>query len=162
MLKNQVEHTRKQLTLCIIHTSGQVLLGMKKKGFGEWKWNGFGGKVEQQEAIEDAARRELFEEAGIQAHEIEKAGILHFEFQGDPIILEVHIFRSEDFAGELSESDEMRPQWFPVEHIPFDAMWPDDKYWFPLLLEKKKFKGSFLFNNESAIMEHRLEEVHDL
>ena len=57
---------RKILTLCIINRGNEVLLGMKKKGFGQGKWNGFGGKVMPHEEIEDAARREVFEEAGIE------------------------------------------------------------------------------------------------
>ena len=38
---------------------------MKKRGFGAGRWNGFGGKVAPAETIEDAARRELLEEAGV-------------------------------------------------------------------------------------------------
>jgi 8-oxo-dGTP diphosphatase / 2-hydroxy-dATP diphosphatase len=34
-----------------------VLLGLKKKGFGKGKWNGFGGKVEKNETILEAAIR---------------------------------------------------------------------------------------------------------
>ena len=37
---------------------------MKKRGFGEGKWNGFGGKVEEGETILQAALRELKEECG--------------------------------------------------------------------------------------------------
>ena len=51
-------------TLCIIHQHPRVLLGMKKRGFGVGRWNGFGGKVQREETIEDAAKRELREEAG--------------------------------------------------------------------------------------------------
>ena len=41
---------------------------MKKRGFGKGKWNGFGGKVEEGECIEDSAVRELEEECGLQVH----------------------------------------------------------------------------------------------
>jgi hypothetical protein len=44
-----------------------VLLGLKKRGFGAGKWNGFGGKVEQGESIRTAAIREMKEEAGIES-----------------------------------------------------------------------------------------------
>ena len=37
---------------------------MKKRGFGEGKWNGFGGKVEVGETIVEAAAREVKEECG--------------------------------------------------------------------------------------------------
>lgn len=47
----------KLLTLVLVVQPGKVLLGMKKRGFGAGKWNGFGGKVQPGETIEDAARR---------------------------------------------------------------------------------------------------------
>ncbi len=40
------------LTLCLIVDDGRILLGMKKRGFGAGRWNGFGGKVEEGESIE--------------------------------------------------------------------------------------------------------------
>ncbi|CAN0403706.1 unnamed protein product, partial [Ectocarpus sp. 8 AP-2014] len=49
------------------HDANEILLGMKKRGFGEGKWNGFGGKVESGESVEEAAKRELMEEAGLTA-----------------------------------------------------------------------------------------------
>mgnify|MGYP001560708223 FL=1 len=33
------------MTLCIIHQHSKILLGMKKRGFGAGRWNGFGGKL---------------------------------------------------------------------------------------------------------------------
>ncbi len=45
---------RKLLTLCIPVREQRVLLGMKKRGFGSGKWNGFGGKVESGETLEEA------------------------------------------------------------------------------------------------------------
>jgi 8-oxo-dGTP pyrophosphatase MutT (NUDIX family) len=43
----------------------QILLGMKKRGFGEGKWNGFGGKKEPAETMAECAQRELREESGV-------------------------------------------------------------------------------------------------
>ena len=151
--------TRKILTLCIIHQHPHVLLGMKKTGFGQGRWNGFGGKVEEGETIEDAARREIFEEAGVNVTDMSKAGVIEFAFQGNPEVLEVHIFRAGIFEGEPAESDEMQPRWFPVDEIPYNAMWPDDVYWLPLLLTGKKFKGRFLFEGHDHILEQTLQEV---
>ena len=72
----------KILTLCVIYNNEKILLGMKKNGFGQGRWNGFGGKVEEGESVEDAARRELFEEAGFRAGDLKKRGLLNFEFEG--------------------------------------------------------------------------------
>ena len=47
----------KLLTLLFVVESDRVLLGMKKRGFGAGRWNGFGGKVDRDETIEEAAKR---------------------------------------------------------------------------------------------------------
>jgi 8-oxo-dGTP diphosphatase / 2-hydroxy-dATP diphosphatase len=140
----------------------KILLGMKKRGFGEGKWNGFGGKVDESETLEEAAKRELEEEAGIEAAQLEKSGILNFEFRGSSEILEVHVFKSESFSGEPKESEEMKPKWFFIDEIPFREMWPDDIYWFPLFLRNKKFKGDFVFGEGDAVLSHTLIEVESL
>ena len=43
---------KKIMTLCCIYNNGRILLGMKKRGFGAGRWNGFGGKVHDGETIE--------------------------------------------------------------------------------------------------------------
>jgi 8-oxo-dGTP diphosphatase/2-hydroxy-dATP diphosphatase len=150
---------KKLLTLCIVHESSRVLLGMKKRGFGVGRWNGFGGKLVQGETIREAAVREVQEEAGIVVDGLQKVGILEFEFKGSPEILEVHIFKVEHFSGEPAESEEMKPQWFELGEIPFDTMWPDDRYWMPLFLAGKKFKGKFFFGESDSILEYKLEAL---
>lgn len=150
---------KKLLTLAVIHTDTHVLLGMKKRGFGEGHWNGFGGKVLTGEGIEQAAQRELREEAGIRMKEPKKRGVLTFEFAGDPVVLEVHVFSSREFEGVPAETEEMRPQWFRMADVPYDRMWADDKYWLPVLLMGRGFKGHFYFLDKENLLHYRLEEV---
>lgn len=150
---------RKVLTLCLVHNHPQILLGMKKKGFGAGRWNGFGGKVEDGEEVHEAAKRELKEEAGIDVGNIRRVGVLDFSWVGRPDILEVHIFRGDSFKGEPKESEEMGPRWFHVDEIPYNQMWPDDKHWLPLFLSGKSFRGKFIFDNSDNILEHDLQEV---
>lgn len=137
---------KKLLTLCIVHQHPQVLLGMKKRGLGEGLWNGFGGKVEKGESIEDAAKREMQEECGITLGNIEKKGLIHFESHDSDELLEVHVFKASEFSGEPKETEEMKPEWFHADDIPFDKMWPDDEYWLPELLKGKSFKARFVFD----------------
>jgi len=150
---------KKILTLCIIHQHPKVLLGMKKRGHGEGKWNGFGGKVEKGETIEEAARREIKEEAGIEVLKMNKLGILEFEYQGSSGNMEVHIFDVEEFEGSPTESEEMKPRWFDVDKIPYNQMWTDDQYWLPMFLDRKRFKGKFVFNESNEVVDYCLDEI---
>lgn len=156
---------KKILTLAILHKHPQILLGMKKRGFGLGRWNGFGGKVEDGESIEAAAKREIEEEAGIEVLKLSKRGILDFEYQTGSKTLEVHIFSIDSYEGEPKETEEMKPQWFHISEIPFNKMWPDDTHWLPLFLDGKIFKGRFLFDRpsdteySSEILEKELFEV---
>ena len=140
----------------MVHQEDRVLLGIKKRGFGMGKWNGFGGKVNEGETIEEATKRELFEEAEITVGNIEKLGLLEFSWAGKEGVLEVNIFKAVDFEGIPTETEEMRPEWFFIKDIPYDKMWADDKYWLPLFLERKKFSGKVLFDEQNAILEHTI------
>ncbi len=159
---------KKILTLCMVFQDGKILLGMKKRGFGEGRWNGFGGKVEEGEGIEEGALRELREEAGIEAKEMQKVGVLEFAYENMQKVMEVHIFKVTNFSGEAVESEEMKPQWFAFGEIPFEQMWADDFHWFPYLLAGKYFKGTFLFDRPSdaeysaKILQQELFEVEEV
>lgn len=145
---------KKLLTLCLLVQDGKILLGMKKRGFGAGRWNGFGGKVEAGESIEDGAKREMKEECGVEIEQMEKVGIHEFRFKKNPQeVLEVHVFRVDTFAGEPVETDEMRPHWFAFDEIPYDTMWADDRYWMPLFLEGKKLRTKFLFSENDTLLE---------
>lgn len=57
---------------------------------------------------------------------------------------------------------EMHPKWFEVNDIPFKQMWPDDVYWFPLMLKNTKFIGYFLFKGHNDILKYTLNEIDRL
>ena len=154
---------RKILTLCLAMRDDKILLGMKKRGFGMGRWNGFGGKVEIGESIEEGARREMQEECGVEIQKMEKVGIHEFEFhdkRGE--ILEVHVFRVDTFTNEPIETEEMRPQWFTIDAIPYDEMWPDDIHWIPVFLAGRKFRTRFLFGPSDSVLENEVSEVESL
>jgi 8-oxo-dGTP diphosphatase/2-hydroxy-dATP diphosphatase len=140
------------LTLGCIIKDKQILLGMKKRGFGAGRWNGFGGKLKDGESIESALVRETKEECDLEIVEHEKVGIIEFEFEKNPEILEVHIFKIIKFTGKPKETNEMLPRWYNFDKIPYNIMWPDDKFWLPLLIENKIFKGKFIFDKEGKII----------
>jgi 8-oxo-dGTP diphosphatase/2-hydroxy-dATP diphosphatase len=139
---------------------------MKKRGFGEGRWNGFGGKVEANETILEAAKREVEEEVGIQVSDLVQVATLTFSFRLDESrVLEVHVFKTTSFSGQPVETEEMKPQWFLYDEIPYDEMWPDDRFWLPQVLAGAKIIGSFQFDapasptHQAKIETHHLEEV---
>ncbi len=148
----------KTLTLCVVRNETHILLGMKKRGFGEGRWNGFGGKVQLGETIEEAARRELREECGLEAEALDKRGVLTFEMATSEEILEIHVYDVSAYRGEPIESEEMRPAWFRLTDIPFDQMWPDDRHWLPRFLEGQSVHGKFYFLDSETLLDFTLHE----
>ena len=129
-----------QATLCFIFKGdppNSVLLGYKKRGFGVGKFDGFGGKSKPGETLFEAASRELEEEAGLvtQPTDLDQCGIIMFTFPNRPAWdQEVHVFIARKWNGTPSESEEMRPEWFQLNSIPYERMWDDSHIWLPRVL----------------------------
>lgn len=137
----------------MVHENGRVLLSMKKDGFGGGWWNGYGGKVEAGETIEEAARRELREEVGIDVETLEKAGMLFFDIEGDEKLHECHVFRGLGVLGEPVETAEMiTPRWFDIADVPYDKMWKGDDAWMPLFFEGKNIEGVLTFDAKHELL----------
>ncbi|GIL98610.1 hypothetical protein Vretimale_3957 [Volvox reticuliferus] len=138
--------------LVVINDGSRVLLGLKKRGFGAGFYNGFGGKVEPGETVQEAAQRELAEEACITAEHMKEAGVLVFIFDDQLQPWEVHVFTANSYVGEPAETDEMLPIWFAHAEIPYDAMWADDVTWYPYLLRQEYFRGVFAFQHTTKMV----------
>lgn len=138
----------------------EVVLAMKKRGFGAGKWNGVGGKVLPGELPETAIRREATEEIGVVLGKLYHVATLTFSFIEHADWSQVcEVYLATTWEGEPQESEEMAPQWFNVSEIPYDDMWSDDKYWLPQVLVGKKIKARFTFTSEQELFSHRVEEV---
>lgn len=135
-------------TLAFIIRDNQVLLGLKKKGFGAGYWNGFGGKIESGETPVQAAVREIREECGLETHDLKSMGKLYFHFDDDPRRIEGYLFTTSKFTGEPMETEEMQPQWYNTQELPLDQMWEDDRFWLPYVLMGKKIYGTFRFRSK--------------
>ena len=151
----------KETTLLFLRRRDEILLAMKKRGFGEGRWNGVGGKIEQGESLADALLREAKEEIDTTPTQYEQVAIIKFDqyFKGTHALMIVNVFVATKWQGEPTESEEMKPQWFSINSLPYEAMWQDDPYWLPLVLEGKKIRASFVMDKEDAIVEHTIEEV---
>ena len=120
-------------TLCLPIKDGKILLGVKKKGFGVGKLNGFGGKQEEGEHIDDTAVRELDEEIGLKTtkEKMRKMAEVDFFFphrDNKDWDQQVHIYLVDEWQGNPQESDEMSFEWHHVDNIPFERMWKDDPH----------------------------------
>jgi len=145
----------RDVTLVLPVRAGKVLLGMKKRGFGVGKINGFGGKLGEGESIVEAAVRELEEEIGIRTRveDLNKVGELAFSFphaKDEDWDQKVHVFTVKDWEGEPRESEEMSCDWYYVDELPVNNMWDADKDWMPMVLEGKKISGKFVFNDDNS------------
>lgn len=140
----------------------EVCLAMKKKGFGQGRWNGVGGKVgdKHEESIEQAAARETKEEIGVEVAGFYKVAELIFYFINNPEWdQKVYVFFAEKWRGRPGESEEMDPKWHSVSELPFSGMWPDDGFWLPEVLNGNLVKGVFKFGENDVILEKEVKII---
>lgn len=136
--------------LCFVFRGNEVLLIEKLRGLGAGKVNGPGGRIDPGESPEDAAIRELQEEISVTPRNLSRLGNLKFAFVSG-YHLECWVFRADDHHGEPAQSDEAIPFWNPLDSIPFERMWEDDKHWFPYLVRGESFQGRFVFDNDLMV-----------
>jgi 8-oxo-dGTP diphosphatase len=146
---------RERAVLCFIRDAGRVALIHKKTGLGTGKINAPGGRIEAGETAAQAAVRECIEEIGLTPHAPSKVGELHFIFT-DGYSLHGTVFIADGFSGEMIETREATPFWCPLDGIPYEKMWEDDRYWLPPVLSGKFFKGYFIFSDD-VMLDKRVE-----
>ncbi|WP_458778918.1 8-oxo-dGTP diphosphatase [Arthrobacter sp. D3-16] len=134
--------TAARVTLCFLLRDGssgpEVLLGLKRTGFGTGKIVGIGGHVEPGESDAEAVVREVREETGVtvRQEDLADAGVVQFVFPAKPAWdMHTRLFTARRWLGEPEESDEIMPQWFQTGILPVDRMWQDADHWLPVVLE---------------------------
>lgn len=146
-------------TLLFVIDGEQILLIRKKRGLGEGKINGPGGRLEPGETLKECAIRETLEELGVTAIEPELMGRHKFQFT-DGYALEVYVYRTFKYSGTAYETEEAAPLWTPLDAIPYEQMWEDDALWLPLMLREQCFDGRYLFTKD-ALIDYELDEISD-
>jgi 8-oxo-dGTP diphosphatase len=129
---------------------GRILLIEKKRGLGAGKVNGPGGRIDPGETPRDGALREIKEELCVDAIGAAPYGELSFQFV-DGYGLHCHVFRADGCIGEPSETEEAVPLWAPLDAIPFERMWADDRLWLPRLVAGERFRGRFIFDGDEML-----------
>ncbi len=141
---------QQRATLLFIIQDGKVLLIHKKRGLGAGKINAVGGRLDPGETAEVAAVRETEEELCIHPVGIIHCGELSFQFV-DGLSIHVTVFKTDEFTGIPTETDEAKPVWFDIDAIPYDRMWADDELWIPLMLKNVPFVGKFVFDDDKML-----------
>ena len=157
--KSTVPHPLRVVTIVLLRRGDEVVLGMKKQGFGVGKWNGFGGKTKDDESVWKCAYRETEEESTVRLNGMRRVAYLNFYFRDIPIEQgwnqQAQVIICDNWSGVPQETDEMRPKTFRVDALPLDDMWPFDCMWMPRLLAGERLVGEFLFGGEGEPVEHR-------
>ena len=150
----------RKVTLAFPVKENEVLLAYKKRGFGVGKWNGVGGKCMENESIVDAMIRETQEEIGIIPVEYMKVAILNFYFpEVSPdkgLDQQASVYLILNWEGTIHESEEMFPQWFNIDRIPFSNMWADDNLWLPYVLKGKFVNADFYFDRDQNVRDSNI------
>lgn len=150
-----------ETTLCLLRKNDEILLALKKRGFGEGKYNGVGGKLEIGETSEEAMLRETKEEINVIPTKYEFNGVIEFlEYcKGEKQHLKFYLYIATGWVGEPTEAEEMQPHWFKIDQIPYDKMFKDDSIWLPIVLEGKKVNAKFEFDEEWNLISKEIEEI---
>ena len=137
------------LVFLIDRGAGKILLGMKKRGFGAGKLNGYGGKLKKGESVAAAAVREVREEAEVDIAErdlVKVAEIFFYFEEHSDWNIHCFVFLVYRWKWEPKETEEMTPEWFDLNAIPYEKTWSDDKYWLPKVLAGDTLTAEFHFS----------------
>lgn len=101
------------------------------------KYNGLGGKLENDEDVLAGMRREILEEAGIACEELTLRGTVSwpgFGKQGEDWL--GFVFLITRYTGTAFTSNpEGSLEWVPLERLPELPMWEGDRHFLPLVFD---------------------------
>lgn len=156
--------TSLETTVVFLQRDNELLLAMKKRGFGSGKYNGPGGKIEPGETAEECAIRETAEEIGVRALTLTQVADLTFHetYNGASQDVHSHVYLCNKWEGEPAETEEMAPEWFLANKLPYERMWADDRHWLPYVLAGKKVRAEFWFDENNVVVDHTMRLVEEL
>lgn len=132
----------------------EVCLSKKKRGYGAGLFHAYGGIIEPPETSSQCAIRETREEAGISVSESHVRRVAIVSTFAQRHAWRVDVFTCEKWRGEPAESEENGPpQWFPLEDLPYDDMFPDRKYWLRRVLSGEALVVQTLLSEDGKAVE---------
>ncbi len=130
--------------LCLLQHGERWLLIKRAPDRRLWPnyYNGLGGHVEEGEGILAAAQRELWEEAGIEGHDLRLRGIIHADEGGRGVI--VFVLTGTAATTEVRASAEGTPIWVTAEEGLALNVLPDLRLTLPRILTMRPQDPPFL------------------
>ncbi|WP_341876576.1 NUDIX hydrolase [Defluviitalea saccharophila] len=134
-LRKMVGHTpilQCGASVIVENEQGEILLQLRKDNH---CWGYAGGSVELDEEVEEAAKRELYEETGLIANELELFGIfsgkdMHYIYpNGDEVSNIDIVYVCKSYSGDLKiQQDEViNLKFFPLSDVPENISPPNIK-----------------------------------
>ena len=138
-------------TLAVIPQGEKVLLGEKKKGkIGIGVLSGPGGVLEPGETFRACLIRETREELEIELDptSLELVGVIDF-YHAEKIDFRVIIYRAQILSGELHETDDMIPDWYPLSDETFARTYEADRFWLPKAARGERFRAKVYYRERA-------------
>lgn len=129
-------------TLCYVmdESAGKTLMIHRTKKANddhEGKFNGLGGKCEENEDPYTCCVREIYEESGLHIKPEYRGNITFTGFGKKRETWEVHLFVATEYSGDLIESPEGELVWVDTKDILTLNLWASDSLFLPDILERK-------------------------
>ncbi|ETP73730.1 ADP-ribose pyrophosphatase [Lachnospiraceae bacterium JC7] len=153
-------------TLCYIENDEQYLMlhrTKKKNDLNEGKWIGVGGKFEKDESPEECLLREVREETGYTLTSWRYRGIVTF-ISGRAETEYMHLFTADGFTGNQVVCNEGELKWIDKKEVSGLNVWPGDRIFLRLLLERDSFFSlKLVYDAEDRLLEAKLDgEEYDM
>lgn len=135
-----------------VHGGRQVLLGLKRTGFGTGRVVALGGKIDGAESAREAAVREVAEESGIVLvpAEVRAAGSITWQFPARPAWnMAASLFTADAGQAAIVACEEIEPRWYGVDAIPWQDMWQDAPHWIPQLLAGQPVRATIVMSDDN-------------
>lgn len=151
-------------TICYIDNGSQFLLLLRNKKVNDYhhgKYISVGGKFEAGETPEECAKREIKEETGLDALDLELKGFISFpNFQHDGEDWYSFVYRVKEYTGEINfDSDEGSLVWVDYDQVMSMPTWEGDYIYLKWVLDSQTpfFSAKFIYNDQGQLEDYQVD-----
>lgn len=147
-----------RITNCILIDNEKALLLQKpSKGW----WVAPGGKMENEESIAEAVKREYREETGITIYQPELVSVFTIVIKDEDQTIDewmMFSFKTTNYEGTVFEkSPEGKLEWKPLRDIPELPMAEGDRFIFNHLEKQGVLTGTIYYTKDWKLLKYRME-----